>query len=139
MKYLFDRIYSIEHSRELFEKTRDRFKSDKHIELIYGDSGKELGNIMKRITQPALFWLDGHYYPEGVTARSEKDTPICEELNHIFYASDLGHVIIIDDARCFGVKPHYPAIKELQEYILSKLGNVRINIEDDSIRITPCQ
>ena len=136
MKCFFDRIYSVEISKELFEKAKNRFKSYDHVELIHGDSGKELRNVIGRIGQPALFWLDGHYSGEG-TAKGEKETPIYAELNQIFDAPDLGHVIIIDDARCFGVDPAYPTIEELKKYILSKRRNVRITVEDDSIRITP--
>lgn len=136
MKSFFERIYSVELSKELFEKAKNRFRSFDHIELIHGDSGKELANVMEELHQPALFWLDAHYSAEG-TAKGEKDTPICAELNQIFDAPDLGHVIIIDDARCFGVDPAYPTIEELEKYILSKRRNVRMTVEDDSIRITP--
>src|SRR5213076_2583878 len=92
MKPLFRKIYSIELGDDLFEKATRRFKRDAHIELIHGDSGKELGRIMQRINEPALFWLDGHY-SAGDTARGEKDTPLYEELDHILRAPDLGHVI----------------------------------------------
>src|SRR5881227_2629668 len=60
MNSLFEKIYSIELSDKLFADAQRRFKRDTHVELIHGDSGKELGRIMPRIHQPALFWLDGH-------------------------------------------------------------------------------
>lgn len=137
MKNSFARIYSIELSQELFKKAKNRYKSDKHIELIHGDSSKELVNVIKRISQPALFWLDGHYSGEE-TARGETESPVLRELNQIFDAPDLGHVIIIDDARCFGADSAYPTIEELKDYILSKRANVRIVVENDTIRIIPC-
>lgn len=136
MKGIFDRVYSIELSQELFEKAKERFKPSKHVELLMGDSGKVLENVMKKIDQPALFWLDGHY-STGVTARGEKDTPIYKELQHILNSEDLRHVIIIDDARCFGNDPAYPTIKDMKEFIHSKRENVQISVEDDSIRIVP--
>jgi hypothetical protein len=101
-----------------------------------GDSGRELGRMMAKIDQPALFWLDGHY-SASVTARGEKDTPIFEELEHILRAPDLGHVIVIDDARHFGSDPAYPTIEELRKYVVSKRPHARITVEGDSIRITP--
>ena len=67
----FEETYSIELNRELFEMAQKRFKKKKHIHIIYGDSGKELGNLMTRINTPTLFWLDGHY-SGGVTAKSKK-------------------------------------------------------------------
>ena len=136
MKHVFDHIYSIELSKELFEKAKKRFKGLKHVELIHGDSGIEFRNLMDKINQPALFWLDGHY-SGGVTAKGEKETPILEELQQILNAPDRGHVIIIDDARCFGTDPAYPTIEQLYTFIKSKRPNVNIFAQDDSIRITP--
>ena len=136
MKDSFDRLYSIELSKELYEKTKERFEGVKHIELIHGDSGLELRNVIKKINQPALFWLDGHY-SAGDTAHGDKETPIYEEMSHILNASDRGDVIIIDDARCFGADPSYPSIGELSDFIRSKRTNIDIVVQDDSIRITP--
>ena len=136
MKHNFDYIFSIELSKELYEKAKERFQDEDHIELINGDSGSELGNILERINQPSLFWLDGHY-SSGITAKGSKDTPVYEELNHILNAQDLGHVIIIDDARCFGSDPAYPSIEELTEFIKSKKPDTSILVQDDIIRITP--
>jgi len=136
MKDLFDRIISIEIGRELFEKAKERFSFAKHIEIIHGDSGEELGNVMMKLGQPALFYLDGHY-SGGDTARGRKDTPIYEELDHILKSSETRHVIIIDDARCFGSEPGYPSLAELKEFVWARRSNVQIRLEDDSIRITP--
>jgi hypothetical protein len=138
MKDVFDRIYSIELGEQLYEKAREKFKGVKHIELIHGDSGVELMNLMNRINEPALFWLDGHY-SGGVTARGGEDTPIFKELRHILNAPDRGHVIIIDDAHCFGSDPAYPRIEDIKDFIKSKRPNLEIVIQDDSIRIAPGQ
>jgi hypothetical protein len=136
MKEDFDRLYSIELSKELYEKAKERFKKAKNIELICGDSGRELGSLMSKLDQPALFWLDGHY-SGGVTARGDKDTPIYEELDHILHSPDRGHVIIIDDARLFGNDPGYPSIQELTDFIKSINPNLDIVVQHDIIRITP--
>lgn len=134
----FDRIYSIELSEDLCEKARALFERAKHVEIIQGDSGVEMGRLVARLDQPALFWLDGHYIPgTDDTARGDRDTPIYQELDHILRSKDKGHVIIIDDARCFGTDPDYPTIEELTRFILSKLENVEVSVKDDSIRITP--
>jgi hypothetical protein len=138
MKSFFDRVYSIELCEELYENAKKRFREARHVALIHGDSGIELMNLMDKIDQPALFWLDGHY-SDGVTARGEKNTPIYEELRHILNAPDRGHVIIIDDARCFGSDPDYPNREDLASFIKSKRQNLEIVVQDDSIRITPRQ
>ena len=91
---------------------------------------------MARLDRPALFWLDGHY-SAGITARGDRDTPVLDELRHILSAQEARHVIVIDDAREFGVDPGYPTAEELTAFIRSMRPSARINIEDDSIRITP--
>jgi len=138
MKSSFDHIYSIELSNDLYEKAKKRFKEQRHIEIIHGDCGKELLNVINKIHRSALFWLDSHY-SGGVTAKGNKDTPIYEELHHILNPPDRGHVIIIDDARHFGTDPAYPSNEELNEFIKSKRTNMDIVVADDSIRITPKQ
>jgi len=131
----FSKIFSIELSPELHKKAKKRFSGDGRIEIIQGDSGIELGKLIGRIEQPALFWLDGHY-SAGVTARGVKDTPIYEELTHILNSQQIGHVIIIDDARCFGKDPAYPSIDELREFITRRVPSAVISVENDSVRIT---
>lgn len=136
MKHYFDQIYSIELSKYLYEKANRRFALDDNIMILHGDSGVELEKLIAKLDEPALFWLDGHY-SAGVTARGVKDTPIYEELEHIFSSPQKGHVIIIDDARCFGADPAYPSIDELCEFIRANYPNAKIAVENDSIRILP--
>lgn len=136
MRNTFERIYSIELSQQFFEDARRRFKSAAHIELIRGDSGQELGRLLPKIHQPALFWLDGHY-SAGQTARGEKITPIFEEMEHILGSAEKRHVVVVDDARCFGHHPGYPTLDELRQFILLRDPTREISIQDDSIRITP--
>lgn len=136
MKHYFNRIYSIELSNDLYDKAKRRFAGDDRIMIIQGDSGIELGKLIANLDEPALFWLDGHY-SAGVTARGVKDTPIYEELTHIFSSPLKEHVIIIDDARCFGGDPAYPSIDELCKFIRPNYPNAKIAVENDSIRIFP--
>lgn len=136
MKDVFDHIYSIELGNILYENAKKKFEGQNHIEIIHGDSGVELSKVMDKIDGPALFWLDGHY-SEGVTVKGSVDTPIRAEVSCILNAPDIGHVIIIDDARCFGTDPAYPTIAELTELIKSKRPNVAITVENDSIRVVP--
>lgn len=136
MNNKFELVYSIELNEELYKGAKKRFVGNKRVKIIQGDSGIELGNLMKIIDQPALFWLDGHY-SSGVTAKGINETPIFEELTHIFSAPDRGHVIVIDDARLFGTDPSYPDLDELQAFIRTNRPDAGIAIENDSIRITP--
>lgn len=135
MKREFSKVYSIELSRELWERAAQRFRGDRHVEIIHGDSGRELGHVVRRLAQPALFYLDGHY-SAGITARGTKETPIYEELAHIFTHS-CRHVIAIDDARLFGTNPGYPSLAELKDFVCAHWPDANVEVEDDSIRILP--
>lgn len=136
VKRVFDKIFSIELSDEFHIKAKDRFKADNNIELILGDSGRELKWLMSKIDQPALFWLDGHY-SAGNTARGLDDTPVCKELEYILGDNYNNHVVLIDDARCFGQDPQYPSIDDLTRFINSKRRGLNISVKYDSIRVEP--
>jgi len=132
-KSYFRKIISIELSMELYEKAKKRFRKNKHVEIIQGDSGKVLKNIVSQLNKPAIFWLDGHY-SSGKTARGDKDCPIFEELSTIFSLEDLSHVILIDDARHFNGEGDYPTIQELVNFVKSKNINYNYLVTDDVIR-----
>lgn len=132
----FAEIYSIELDPSLCARARKRFAAYNHITIIEGDSAVSLATIMDALIEPAIFWLDGHY-SSGETARGKKDSPIWDELHHILASEIRGHVILIDDARCFGSDPGYPTIDEIQSYIVSRWPLTHVTVADDIIRIGP--
>lgn len=136
MRRRFDKVYSIELSAGLHARARRRFRGARNVELIHGDSAVTLGSVVKRLEGPALFWLDGHY-SAGETARGEKDTPIFEELTAILSVPESGHVIVVDDARLFGVDPGYPTVQSLTDFVTSKRSGLEVVVRDDAIQITP--
>jgi hypothetical protein len=136
MTYAFRRIYSIELSDDLFQRAQDRFRGQAQVKLLHGDSAQVLPSVLNRLTEPALFWLDGHY-SGGETARGVDDTPILSELGQILAAEETGHVIVIDDARCFGTDPAYPSLEALKEFVLARRPRCRYEVIGDSIRIAP--
>jgi hypothetical protein len=136
MKRDFARIYSIELSRPLHEKAVARFRDQPHVTLIHGDSGQAIRQVLAQLDEPALFWLDGHF-SSGVTARGSQDTPVREELDAIFAARDLPHVILIDDARLFGTDPTYPTAEDLRAQIRGHRPQLEFAVDADIVRITP--
>src|SRR3989344_3500165 len=129
MKDRIEKIYSIELGDELYEAAKKR-----HIEIIHGDSGKELSRLLGRISEPALFWLDAHY-SGGITARGSIDTPIERELQVIMQHPIKEHVILIDDARHFTGTNNYPT-KTMIENIAQE-HNRSFEMKDDNFRIYP--
>lgn len=132
----FDDIYTIELSVPLHSLANRRFKADTHIRVLQGDSGAVLPSILPKLDRPTLFWLDGHY-SSGITAKTELDTPILQELEHILSAPDLGHVLVIDDARDFGSDPGYPTLEAVREFVLARRPSLEFSVDCDSIRFEP--
>jgi hypothetical protein len=131
----FEKIISIELDTALFTRAKKLFVKNHNVCIILGDSGKVLPLVVKELTEPAIFWLDGHY-SSGVTARGDTDCPIFEELGAILDNSDLPHIILIDDARCYTGENDYPTIASLKKFILSKNMNYTFENKDDIIRCT---
>jgi len=132
MRKDFEKVYSIELSRELFLKAQKRFDNSPNVTILQGDSGEILETIVRDLKAPALFWLDGHY-SAGFTAKGNKETPIVEELKTIA-DSKLPHVVLIDDARCFTGEQDYPTMEELEK-LSASLGFTGFAVENDIIRL----
>jgi len=96
----FTEVYSIELSPELYERARARFSMRAGVHIMLGDSSEVLPVILEKISEPCLFWLDGHF-SGGITAQGKLNYPILEELAQIRRHGIRNHVILIDDARLF--------------------------------------
>lgn len=131
----FKQIYSIELGKDLCQAAKLRFRESPEIKIICGDSGIRLKNLLKKIKEPSLFWLDAHY-SGGNTAFGSKSTPILDELEHIL-KSKINHIILIDDARMFGYDPAYPTIEQLCDFVYSRKPTLIVTVKDDIIRLEP--
>ncbi|TWT82870.1 hypothetical protein CA13_43330 [Planctomycetes bacterium CA13] len=126
---------SIELADDLHQAAKRKFASYSNVQLLLGDSGNVLPRILNTLSEPALFWLDGHY-SGGPTARADKDTPITTELEAILNHRVEGHVILIDDARLFNGENDYPPLHELLT-VISRNGRFRYEVHCDSIHLIP--
>ena len=93
--------------------------------------------ILSNIKQPCLFWLDAHY-SGGITTKSELETPIMQELHHIFNNSRINkiqHVILIDDSNLFVGDKDYPKLEELKNFVYNSSPNLTLTVKYDVIRI----
>ncbi len=132
-KRRFRRIFTIELDARLYERAVARFHADRHVVVLHGDSGRLLPEVIQRLEGPTLFWLDGHY-SGGVTARGELDTPVVHELAAILGDPSSQHVVLIDDARCFG-SGDYPSLDEIRRQVQVARPGWNVQTEDDIIRI----
>ena len=135
-----DKVYTIELSGELYLAAEQRFASCPNVTCLHGDSAQVLPTLLGRVTEPVIFWLDGHYCgdPHG---RGDIDTPVVTELEYAV-CFPRGSVILIDDARLFGGMPEhteefkdYPDVAWIQN-VASEEG-LSFLLEDDIMRLTP--
>jgi hypothetical protein len=132
----FKKIYSIELSKILYQNAKERLSKFKNITLIRGDSAKILPKLLKSISTPCFFWLDGHY-SGGITAKSKIETPILQEINAISDHKIKTHVIAIDDARLFDGGGIYPNLSTLFKKLKKINKNYNITIIHDIIFAVP--
>jgi hypothetical protein len=129
----FDQVYTIELGERLHAHAVRRFRRYPHVHVLRGDSGQMLGEVLRGIDQPCLFWLDGHY-GGAYTARGIDDSPIARELTHVFaHPCAREHVVLIDDARFFTGVACYPTTDELRARFVAA-GLDCFDVEHDVIR-----
>ena len=131
----FKRLISIELSDELYRAACKHFSGSPKIELVCGDSGVKLAEVVKSVNEPALFWLDAHY-SVGITAGSGSDAPIFKELSCLA-GRKFRDIILIDDARLFGFDLGYPSVKKIRKFVANSWGNYSVKVESDIICIEP--
>jgi hypothetical protein len=136
VKDLFQTIFSIELSTDLSKRAQKRFRAEPKIEICQGDSCEVLPRILSRVSEPCLFWLDGHY-SAGVTARGILETPIIQELETIFAHTVREHVILVDDARMFDGSHDYPTLDVLRQLVDHHRPEFVFAVANDIIRIHP--
>jgi predicted O-methyltransferase YrrM len=128
----FERIFTIELDHRLSAAARRRFRHQPRITVIQGESGVVLGELSRSLPEPVLFWLDGHW-SGGVTARGPEESPILREAATILSRSNPGDVLLIDDARLFGIAS-YPSVEEVRRLIIGGQQDWDVYVENDIIR-----
>lgn len=135
VRHDFDRIYSIELDPELARRAARRFGGDPRIHILEADSQKLLPELLKSITDPALFWLDAGYWGWANLARDPQRLSV--ELEVALSHSVKGHVVLMDDARMLDGRNGAPTCDELRARIASRFPGRRVELLHDIIRITP--
>ena len=133
MRPHFDRLISIEMAPAIYEGTKRRFAGDSRVQLLLGDSGVLLPQVLAALDHPALFWLDGHYMGGG-TARADLDSPVQRELAALLRHPTRGHLVLIDDARLFTGTEGYPTFDDLRALVVRERPGSRVELEADIIR-----
>jgi predicted O-methyltransferase YrrM len=89
------KVYTIENNLDFFNCAKENFKNIDNIEIILGNSGNKIEEIIKQIPleENTLFYLDAHWYDYW---------PILDELTTIGKNKQLNNLIIIDDFKVPG-------------------------------------
>lgn len=90
-----------------------------------GDSGELLRGLLRDVTSPALFWLDGHYSGPGTAGASEA-SPLLRELEHILGAAHPASVVLIDDGQ-----GGWPTIDEVKSYVFRQRPESSFALAED--------
>lgn len=113
----FDRVITVEIDDKRYLICAEKFLFDPKVSLIHGESSYVIEMIVPSLRQPTLFWLDAHR-SGGEEVELPFETPVQHELWHIMNSATvtgLDHLIVVDDARLFGMARGYPTPLILME------------------------
>jgi hypothetical protein len=134
MKKRFGQIYSVEYDPQLARRAVGKFARYTHIKILEGDSQKVIPELLKSISEPALFWLDAGYY--GWAGLQGDKHRLTTELEAILRNPLRGHVILMDDARGLNGQNGAPTVAELKQRIEAEFPERRVEVQYDMLRIT---
>lgn len=132
----FDRLLTVELDPGMAAAASERFHDLQQVRVVAGDSGEVLRDLLPSINERCAFWLDGHYSGPG-TAFGSRPTPILSEIETIARHHRGDHLILIDDARCFGSEAGYPDLPTVTAALRAIAPGYEISIRDDMIRALP--
>jgi hypothetical protein len=135
MKPRFEQIFSIEQDPELAQRAVSKFARYPHIHILQGDSQKILPELVNSLTRPALFWLDAGYY--GWAGAQGDVQRLGVELDAILTHRQMGHVVLMDDARGLNGQNGAPTLAGLTSQIESRFPEMKVEVAYDILRIIP--
>ncbi len=128
---VFRQLHSIELDPRWVRRARARFAHNEKVHILQGDSGEILADLLGRVEQKTLFWLDAHQMIGGV--RGSQTTPIHRELEAILSSDLEDSVLLIDDARLF-TGGDYPSLEEVEALIHRRYPEWVLETTDDILR-----
>jgi len=138
----FESVFTIENSKMYFEESINSYKHLNNIEFLFGDSRDVLKNVVAKIREPAIFWLDAHWCSMDSYGANDQ-CPIIEEIN-LIRSTGIKHCIFIDDARLFLSPPplpnkieQWPTIDQICSTIQFKNKTYYIVVFEDVIIAAP--
>ena len=131
----FRQIYSIELNHELAQRAQLRFRHQSHVEIIEGDSQTVVPQLLKRINERCLWWLDAGYC--GWVGEVGNPNRLGSEFKAILDDRRYQHVILMDDADGINGEGGSPTLEQLIAMIEANYSDRRVEVARNIIRITP--
>ena len=138
----FDHVLTIENSKTLYDQVVQKNKHIENINFLFGDSIENLKQIVPKLDNIAIFWLDAHWCG-GDTYGEKNQCPLILELQTIL-KTGTPHCILIDDARHFLSPPplpnhidQYPTIDHILNTLQTGCERYYIVIFEDVIIAVP--
>jgi len=139
----FTTVLSCDIDEENVNNALRRF-AEKDVRVFFSDSSSFLKNIIPKLTQPALIWLDAHVMADhtgSVFSQHQLNLanqlnvgvcPILKELESIITNTTIQHTILIDDYHCFGTwEFNNLQVDEVKNYILNLNSNYKFLVEQN--------
>lgn len=147
MRGIFDRVVTIELSKELFARACQRFAEADNVVLLQGDSAERIGDALHAAEgRRSMIWLDAHF-SGGVTAKASENTPILSEIRRLRQQKARDITVLVDDISYFwaarvGFSRHesaegYPEIGLLIKELMELNPRYRIFINGDVLFAIP--
>ena len=126
----FQEKWSDEEDNDFFD--RESYFSGK-LNLLHGDSGSRLKDVLNEVDERCAFWLDAHAGSKELFARGEVDCPLIQELTLIGNHHIKDHFISIDDAHLFGQVQYKngKVICDYSEITEERIGKIIKDINSD--------
>ena len=131
----FQQIYSIELEPRLAQLAQKRFRGNANVEIIAGDSQSVVPQLVLRVNEPCLWWLDAGYC--GWVGELGNPNRLGTELYSILADSRHDHVILMDDADGVNGEGGSPTLEELIASIVKNYPGRQVEVAHNIIRITP--
>lgn len=108
------------------------------VAFYHGRSEVMLQTIISRLDRPTLFWLDAHWSADLAYQQLDIVCPVLEEIEVINQrCNKQRHVVMIDDARLFGVERGWPSQKAVIDALAK--GGREVSINQDVIIGVPLE
>lgn len=131
----FRKIYSVEIDPELAKRAQQRFRTYSQVEIIQGDSQMVVPELLQRLNERCLFWLDAGYC--GWIGEVGNRNRLGSEFAAILNDRIPDHVILMDDADGIRDEQALPMLPKVIAAIESDYPNRRVEVARNIIRITP--